>query len=66
MKIATDIGFCLNKNVIDNQPLPFKSEIQKILPQSGSINLNKVTDFAIQGALGELPERDESGFDSER
>lgn len=66
LKVITDIGFCLNKNLIDKQEFPGKEEVQKLLPQSGSISLSKVTDFAIQGALGTLPERDVTGFDSER
>jgi len=43
-----------------------KGDVQKLFPQSGSINLTKVTDFAIQGALGNLPERDTSSFDDAR
>lgn len=52
--MATDIGYQLNKKLIKN--LPGNDLIQPALPQSGSINLRILTDFAINGALGELDE----------
>lgn len=32
LKIATDFGFCLNKNIIDKQDFPGKQEVQKLFP----------------------------------
>ena len=62
-KFFTDLGFCINNNLVKQAPdLPGKQEIQKLFPQSGSISLSKVTDFAINGATGNLPQRDEASF----
>ena len=52
--------------MIGKAEFPGKDEVSKLFPQSGSISLGKVTDFAIDGALGQLPARDERAFDSER
>ena len=51
-KIASDIGYELNKKIISQ--LPGNSLIQPFIPQSGSIHLRVLADFAIKGALGEL------------
>ena len=52
IKLATDFGYALNKNVISN--LPGNQVIQGFLPQSESIHLRVLSDFVIKGALGEL------------
>ena len=52
LKIATDIGYKFNKEVV--QKTPYGSMAQGVFPQASSINLSRLTDFAIQGALGNL------------
>ena len=53
MKIANDIGYQINKNIIKPY-VPGNESIQGVLPQSESIHLRVLTDFIIKGALGEL------------
>ena len=50
--LAADLGHKVNQNVIKH--LPLNEYVQPLLPQSGSINLGRLADFAIKGALGEL------------
>jgi hypothetical protein len=54
LKVATDIGYYFNENVI--KKVSPQSPLASILPQSSSINLSLLSDYAIKGALGKLTE----------
>jgi len=53
--LATDVGYFLNKNVVQN--LSNAEQIQQLFPQSSSINLSRLTDYAVDGATQDLGEK---------
>ncbi len=54
LKCATDFGYMINKEIAQKY-VPNNRIIDSILPQSSSMNLSRLADIAIKGALGELP-----------
>jgi hypothetical protein len=52
VKVATDMGYTLNKKVVSR--MSYMQHLQEFFPQSSSTDLNKLTDIAVLGALGEL------------
>lgn len=51
-KLFTDVGFCIKERIEKNTEFDSES-IRKILPESGSINLDRLSDICIMGALSE-------------
>ena len=52
LSVLSDIGFALNDKVVKR--LSPNSSLARLLPQSGSIKLSLLSDYAIKGALGKL------------
>ena len=50
LKFATDIGHMFKKI------LPAGTPLDNVLPKSSSINLQVLSDYAIKGAMGTLPD----------
>ena len=54
LKVATDIGYAFNKNFLDK--IAPGNPLSGLMPQSGSIHLSVLAEFAINGALDKLPD----------
>ena len=51
LKVATDLGYLINRDIVSKVA---PGALQGILPQSSSIKLDNLSDFAIKGAMGQL------------
>ena len=52
LRLVSDLGWQFNKSFAK----PFAPQLSSLLPQSGSISLQRLSDFVIEGAMGELDE----------
>jgi hypothetical protein len=50
LAIATDIGYGIRKNIVEN--LPGGNLVSGLLPPASSIHLSTLSEYAIHGALG--------------